>query len=97
MSPALGESPSCRSHLRDPPPTSLDAVWSRIEQEYREQIGYLLDTRAHLHRAQAATDDYLDQAVQQLDAWRAHFSQLLANAEAAASASLPAKPSHESS
>ena len=42
-------------------------------------------------------DNHLDQAVQQLDAWRVHFSQLLADAEAAASASLPAKPSHESS
>ncbi|PAV17580.1 hypothetical protein PNOK_0606600 [Pyrrhoderma noxium] len=50
---------------------------------------------AHLHRAQAAMDNHLDQAVQQLDAWRAHFSQLLADAEAVASASLPAKPFHE--
>ena len=74
VSPALGESPSRRSHLRDPPPTSLDAVWSRIEQEYREQIGYLLDTRALLHHAQAATDDHLDQAIQQLDTWQVHFS-----------------------
>ncbi|PAV19689.1 hypothetical protein PNOK_0462300 [Pyrrhoderma noxium] len=97
MSPTLGESPSYRPYLRDPSPTSLNTIWSRIEQEYQEQIEYLLDTWAHLYCAQAATDNYLDQAIQQLDAWRAHFSQLLADAEAATSASLPAKPSHKSS
>ena len=37
-------------------------------------------------------DDHLDQAIQQLDAWQAHFSQLFANVEAATFASLSAKP-----
>ena len=48
MSPALGESLSRRSRIRNTLSPSLDAVWSRTELENQEQIRQLLDSRARL-------------------------------------------------